>query len=242
MLVEAERLIAITSDIDWAENEVISYMLAILDNYDIRATFFCTHDVSSVNGIKKHEMAIHPDFTVGRAEIEVIRELKALFPEAKGTRSHCLYLHTRLFDIYQEFGLEYCSNYLILNQIVHPFYNNFYSILEIPMFFEDDLYISTSPDFTISSLDMQSEGLRVFNFHPVHIFLNTKELSDYQEAKKYFHQPSRMLKYRNRGKGTCDLFIELLDYVKSQHLEVRTLGEINSYWREYAQGQKNEAK
>ena len=29
--MEAERLIAITSDIDWAEDEVISYMLAILD-------------------------------------------------------------------------------------------------------------------------------------------------------------------------------------------------------------------
>lgn len=30
-----ERLIAITSDIDWAEDEVISYMLAILDDYNI---------------------------------------------------------------------------------------------------------------------------------------------------------------------------------------------------------------
>jgi len=228
--MKSERLIAITGDIDWAEDEVISYMLAILDDYDIKATLFCTHDVSSVGGIKKHEMAIHPDFTPGRAEIEVIRELKALFPEAKGTRSHCLYLHSRLFDIYREFGLEYDSNYLIPNQVVHPFYKS-RNVLEIPMFFEDDLYISTSPDFTISSLDMQSEGLRVFNFHPIHIFLNTRQLSEYQEAKKYIHKPSRMLKYRNKGKGICDLFIELLEYIKKHHIKTCTLDEVNDCWR-----------
>ena len=63
-----ERLIAISSDIDWAGDEVLSYMLAILDDYNIKATLFCTHDVSSIKGIEKHELAIHPNFISGRAE------------------------------------------------------------------------------------------------------------------------------------------------------------------------------
>lgn len=249
--MEGNRLVAITSDIDWAGDEVISYMLAILDDYGIRATFFCTHDVSSIKGIERHELAIHPNFTAGRAEVEVIRELKTLFPEAKGIRSHGLYLHGYLFNIYREFGLEYDSNYLIPNQMVHPFYIS-ENVLEIPMFFEDDLYVSTSSDFTIASLNMQSEGLTVFNFHPIHIFLNTRRLSDYDHAKKYFRQPHRMLKYRNKGKGMHDLFIELLEYIKSHHLRTCTLSEINSCWRrhashspnyqDYSEGQKNEAK
>lgn len=225
-----ERLIAITSDIDWAGDEVISYMLAILDDYNIKATLFCTHDVSSIRGIKRHELAIHPNFISGKAEREVLRELKTLLPEAKGIRSHCLYFHSRLFDIYRELGLKYDSNYLIPNQIVRPFYIS-EKVLEIPIFFEDDLYISTSSDFTLDSLDIQSEGLRVFSFHPIHIFLNTRQLSDYEEAKKYLHEPSRLLRYRNKEKGICNLFIELLEYIKSNHIQTRTLCEINSSWR-----------
>ncbi len=218
-------IFAITSDIDWAEDEVITYMLDILDEYDCKATLFCTHDISSIKGIDKHELAIHPNFTSGRPEVEVLRELKTLFPKAKGTRSHCLYLHSKLFDIYRELDLVYDSNYLVSNQIVHPFYLSD-NILEIPMFFEDDSYLSKSSDFTLASLDMQSDGLRVFNFHPIHIFLNTRQLSDYEDAKKYSCEPNKIAGYRNKGEGICDLFIQLLKYIKSHDLETRTLGEI----------------
>lgn len=223
-------MISITSDIDWANDKVISYMLDILKQYNIQATLFCTHDVSAVKNIKNHELGIHPNFMVRKSNASVIKELKALFPEARGIRSHCLYVHDRLFDIYPDFGIEYESNYLIPNQIVNPFhkYNN---VFEIPIFFEDDLYFSNAPLFTVESLDIERPGVKVFSFHPIHIFLNTQKLSDYQEAKKYLQEPDKLLKYRKKGKGIGSLFIELLEFIRTKQLKTYTLGEINDYWR-----------
>lgn len=228
--MKTDRLFAITSDIDWASDEVIRYMLEILYEYDIRATLFCTHEISSVKGIEKHELAIHPNFTRDKAEEQAIKELKGIFPQAKGIRSHCLYHHSRLFPIYHEFGLEYDSNCLIPNQIVHPFYAS-HDIIRIPMFFEDDHYISTSPDFNLTSLDMQSQGLRVFNFHPVHVFLNTVQPANYEAAKKYLQEPGKLLLLRKNERGICNLFVELLGYIKSHNLKTCTLYEVNHAYR-----------
>lgn len=226
-----ENLVVISSDIDWAGDEIISYMLEILDKYDFRATFFCTRDVSSVNGIKKHELAIHPNFIGDKPEIEVIRKLKKTFPEAKGIRGHCFYHHNRLFQVYRDFGLEYDSNLLIPNQVVRPFYA-LHDIVRIPVFFTDSTYIfSTSPDFNLASLNMKDGGLRVFNFHPVHVFLNTVRPSDYEAAKKYIQEPNKILKFRKSERGICDLFIELLEYIKYHGLKTCTLYEVNESYR-----------
>ena len=224
-------IVAITSDIDWASDEVISYMLEILGEYDIRATLFCTHDISSVNGIEKHELAIHPNFFGGKTEVEVLKELKAIFPEAKGIRAHCLYHHSRLFPIYREFGIEYDSNYFTLNQTVYPFYAP-HDILRIPIFFSDNWYISTHRDFTLASTDMQSQSLRVFDFHPSHIFLNRYEMSNVETTKKYRQEPSTLLTYRNIEKrGICDMFRELLEYIGEAGIKTCTLNDINTACR-----------
>jgi hypothetical protein len=230
--MKSKKLFAITSDIDWASDEVIEYMLEILAKYNVRATLFCTHAVSSVKGIDRHELAIHPNFTRDKAEEQVIKELKAIFPEAKGVRNHRLYHHSRLFPIYREFGLEYDSNCLIPNQIVHPFYAS-HDIIRIPMFFEDDQYISTSPDFRLASINMRSQGLRVFNFHPGHIFLNRCDLANIETTKKYRQEPGKLLNYRNLEKrGIYDFLTELLEYIKKYNLETCSLDVINKYYRE----------
>ena len=225
------NVLAITSDIDWSEDEIITYMLGILKEYDIQATFFCTHDVSHIQGIARHELAIHPNFTGEKTEPEVIQKLVMKIPQARGIRNHRLYLHSGLFGIYRDLGLEYDSNYFMPNQAVSPFFIS-PNILELPMFFEDDSYFLTSSDFTLNSLNLESNGLKIFNFHPIHIFLNTRHLSDYETAKDCFHHPHKLLQYRNKGRGTHNLFIDLLKYIRDRGLRTYTMNEINSLWRE----------
>ena len=232
------NIIAITSDVDWAHDDVIKYMLSILDEYNIKITFFCTHEIK-IKEMNKHELAIHPNFTKDKTDRETIQELMSLYPEAKGTRSHCLYRHSRLLEIYQEFGLEYESNYILPNQIIKPFFlpNN---VLELPIFFSDDFHFLESTDFNLNRLDLEREGLKIFNFHPIHVFLNTEQINTYENAKKYLHEPKKLIKYRNASKkGTCDLFRELCDYIKANNIHSYMLQEVNEIWRGYHMMNRN---
>ena len=59
-------------------------------------------------------------------------------------------------------------------------------ILQIPIFFMDDTHIgwSINVNFKLEQFNLKNNGLKVFVFHPIHIFLNTNDLKIYQRAKK----------------------------------------------------------
>jgi hypothetical protein len=67
----------------------------------------------------------------------------------------------------------------------------------------------------------------VFDFHPVHIFLNTENKFRYNEAKNYLNDPKKLLDYRNSEvPGTRDLLINLLKTCKEKELESNKLKDI----------------
>lgn len=170
-------MISITADLDWAPNYVIDNMIEILDKYSINATFFCTHKVD----IKKHELGIHPNFlpnsTQGKTPLVILTNLKKIFPRAKGVRAHNLLNYSSLYSLYKKVGIEYDSSIIIPLRETQP-YMKYPGILEIPMSFEDDLYFSNNKKtFRIKELRITKNKDFVFNFHPIHIFLNTNSIS-----------------------------------------------------------------
>ena len=227
-----EAHIIITIDIDWAHDEVLEKCVSILDKYGINATFFCTHK-HNVHIRNNHEMAIHPNYNYNDSYEETIKKLMEIYPQAKGVRSHCLYTYSKLYPIYEKYGLEYESNYLMYKQKgIKPFkmINN---ILQIPIFFADDTYIAMSKkaSFELEDINLKREGLKVFDFHPIHIFLNTKDLKTYQKAKKYYHKPEKLKDFYNEGEGIYSLFMKLLNYIKTNSIRTYTMNEINNIWR-----------
>ena len=52
-------------------------------------------------------------------------------------------------------------------------------------------------------------------------------------AKKYYHQPEKLLKFRRSQKrpGIRDFFKEFLSYIKENKISCKTLYEINHDWR-----------
>lgn len=55
------------------------------------------------------------------------------------------------------------------------------------------------------------EGVKVFDFHPIHIFLNTESLDRYERTRPYHQNPSELIKHRYKGYGTRNRLIELLE-------------------------------
>jgi len=217
------ELIAITSDLDWAPDQVLDFMLDPIGKLGIKATIFCTHRIHIGGG---HEIGLHPNYTKN-LERETLVNLMRSVPRCKGIRSHGLFIHSRLFQLYNELGIEYDSSYLIPMQIVEPF-NHPLGIVEIPMFFEDDAYFCDhSPSFNVSDLCLGKPGLKVFNFHPIHVFINTDTPRRYAKAKNFYQNPSHLIRYRKNGRGTRTLFLDLLEYIRKRGVETVTLGEVN---------------
>ena len=57
--------------------------------------------------------------------------------------------------------------------------------------------------------------MKVFDFHPIHVFLNTESLNRYERARPFFQNPKELIKHRYEGYGTRNRFIELLELAKS---------------------------
>ncbi len=56
-------------------------------------------------------------------------------------------------------------------------------------------------------------GLKVFDFHPIHVFLNTETLECYERTQTSHHSPNELIKHRCQGYGTRSRLIELLRLV-----------------------------
>ena len=72
----------------------------------------------------------------------------------------------------------------------------------------------------------------VFNFHPIHLYLNTKSLEHYEKSKSDFFIEKRLRQHINIGKGIKTDFLELIRYIKNNdEADFKTLGEVNKAMR-----------
>jgi len=220
--------IAISMDMDWAPDAVIADSLELLEKFNLRATLFMTHRTSLVENTA-HELGIHPYFKtldLGRH----LRERLEEFPQAKGTRSHTLFDTYQLQPLYEQLGLEYQSNVLMYRQPNIQSYQIGRMMTELPIYFMDNISIlidGNPPLFQQIEERLSRPGLKIFDFHPVHVVLNMECLEHYEKAKVHYHDAKELLGYRNTKKhGTRDFFIELLTYLNACQIQTHTLGEL----------------
>ena len=209
-----------TLDIDWAPEEVIEDSLQLFEKYNVPCTVFVTHRSKAIDGCnrKNFEIAIHPNYNPLLFEKsqntfdEITDSILALYPEAKGVRSHSTTQNAFFFQKFKEKGLLYEANLFL------PYWNSikafklWNSLVRIPYNWEDDIHYLYNKKYTDCELDTSTENLNVFDFHPIHIYLNTEAESRYIEAKKNYHQPELLRSLRNNvTTGTRDLLISLLE-------------------------------
>jgi hypothetical protein len=246
-----EPLIALSVDVEWAYPEVLSDLVRELDLRNLKATFFCTHAGVEVPG---HERGLHPNFRrdgdaqrrlrarLGDAAYlemndeavfdEILREALEFAPEAKGVRTHRLFYCSELLPLYQRAGLDYDSSYAFQGAShLQPVLKEA-EMLELPIFFMDHLdLISQRTGFRLESLQLDSPGLKVFDFHPNIVFTNAHSEAQYLASKANYHQPDKLRQQRFPGRGARTLFLELLDYAAEHRDRCLTLGEICRRWK-----------
>jgi hypothetical protein len=223
---------SVSIDLDWAPDPVLDYTLNLLAKHGVSATFFMTNKTTC--DMKGHELAIHPNFTSLDFEKHLLERLEE-YPNAKGTRSHSLFFTERLRPFYEKHKLVYQSNAMMyMQKDIKPFMMS-PTTLELPFYFMDTFYIIMNknvPAFEPNELNLDSEGLKIFDFHPVHIFLNTETLSRYESVKKHYKEPKELVKARNTGsRGVKDIFEDVLQFCKSSG-RAATLEQIHAAYKQ----------
>jgi hypothetical protein len=211
-------------DIDWAIDPIIDDVVSLLDAANIKATFFVTHDTKVLNRIRansNYELGIHPNFNPlieinpdALSAKETLQDILRVVPEAKVLRSHGMTHSGRWLSLYKELGIEYLSQYYMGGvDTIQPF-SHINGIVEAPIFFADDGYAferdlgkyNVEPSF-----NEKSEFLRVFNFHPIHLKLNTPDMSYYNRSRAFFTNLEELNNSVYEGHGVLSLFKQLIN-------------------------------
>lgn len=208
-----EKPLFLTFDIDWACDEVLADTIDMVEAVDVAATWFVTHDTPLLKRLRanpKFELGIHPNFNFllgsdarnGGSAGEVVNRLLAIVPEAKSVRSHSMAQSSNILQIFIENGFTHDANHFIPEQAeieLRP-WQLWNDLIKVPYFWEDDVACIYTKNTPIKDLTKRS-GLKVFDFHPIHVFLNTENLDRYERTREIHHKPEELIKHRYVGDG-----------------------------------------
>lgn len=229
-----EVIIVFSLDADWVSDEILEWAIGLFKNEGWPVTVFATNASEVLR--RSHndpyvDISIHPDFFQNNDHEKTILELIKLFPDSKGVRSHGLFEYANLLNLYRKHGLSWDSSQLLyLCRNIMP-YRHPSGLIRLPIFWEDDDYFSDNPDWRVERLGLEKSGVKCFDFHPIHLFLNTYIASQYTYAKErhFSHQALDDARYNGNDKGIYNFFIHLSEYIRQHSLKVSRMEEVCSW-------------
>ena len=211
----------LTFDTDWADDFIIEDTLEILTRYNHSATLFATGQSSLIRDLQSSrdfEIGIHPNFNPllfvkekTSTAYDIIDAMKTSFPTAKSIRSHSLTQNELLLDLLAAHDIKnICNHFLPFTKTgeIQPF--QLWNDLQlIPHRYQDNVSLKIP---SLKPLDLlNSNGLLVYNFHPIHLYLNTFSLKHYEKAKPFYHDRKGLEQHRHSGTGIRTEFIKLCE-------------------------------
>lgn len=218
----------ITLDVDWAPDFVIDDVANMLIAAGTRAVWFITHDSPAVRRLRERpdlfEIGIHPNFlpgsTHGSSETEVLAHCMAMVPEARLIRMHGLVQTSNLlYRIVSETQIEADVSLFLPHAgntaPVMYYWEGGKSLLRIPYVWEDDFeMVRPNSVWDLTDMIKSSAGLVVVNFHPIHIYLNSRELGPYRSVRARGNlvslSRSQVDTEINSGEGTRSAFLSAI--------------------------------
>lgn len=180
----------ITLDCDWAPDFILDSVFEKLENLKIKSTWFITNNSKFVQ--KNHdnpliELGLHPNFspdsTQGKTPESILENLKNILPHAKSIRTHGLMQSSNLLSKFHDFGIENDVSIILPRTInIIPHYSKYLKLFRYPFFWEDDEEFSYF-NWSLDALMLKTSGMKIFDFHPIHIFLNSNNIDSYLKLK-----------------------------------------------------------
>ena len=235
----------ITFDIDWAPDFAIKFVADELYRKKIKSTWFVTHASPAIEELKKNELielGIHPNFlpnsSHGKTTNEILQNLLKIIPNAKCIRTHGLYNSSYLYrEIARNETLENDSSILMpeipdLKPHTLYFEDAGSPLTRVPIFWEDDIEMyNPKKSWDFKNTKYHVNGMKIFNFHPLHIFVNSNNMDIWNALKDISNldklDQNVVNEYVNKdSKGVKDLFEEICEYISSKQGFSSTISEV----------------
>jgi hypothetical protein len=217
----------LTFDMDWAHDEIIQDTLNIINCNGVSSTWFVTHKsllLSQMMNDDNIELGIHPNFNKildgsnkenNTNSRSITEEAIKLVGNCNSIRSHSLTQSEKLLEEFQSLGLTHiCNLYIPLSANIElkPF-KLWDNITIVPHSWQDNVQLKLNNGF-FKNESINNQNLKVFNFHPIHIYLNTENLNRYENSRHLHKNPNELKKYRYNGVGVRSFLLELLKKTK----------------------------
>jgi hypothetical protein len=214
-------MIVLTFDTDHMTERMMDIFIDRIMPPDITATYFCSRPFASLRGAKG-ELAPHPVLEPSRPWLQAlqdkIREVEDFYQaEVEGLRTHSLVSSQQMMVQLNTLGLSYVSSIAIpYSANIAPFRGP-WGVVEIPIRYMDNMDLwardktglqSRCFDEAIIELAMTEGQHFCFDFHPIHIMLNTAQFADY-ETWVQRGRPELDDLVKRRCYGTRDFFLDL---------------------------------
>lgn len=233
--------IYLTFDTDWADDAVVRDSIDLLDARGVAGTVFATHTSPLLLELARHpriEVGLHPNFnplldTAPRAAAEaILAGIHEAFPAAVSVRSHSLFQSSRLQQLFAGRGLVFEVNQFIPSwsgMACRP-YREITGMIRVPYFWEDDVHVMAMANGLVRewSADamLDHAGLKVFDFHPIHVFLNTERMDRYDRSRDAHRDAARLAAHRCPLRGTRTFLIDLIDRGLARGFQFRRVADI----------------
>jgi hypothetical protein len=216
---EHAHTISISFDTDHMSDGRMSEFLARCP-FPGDATYFCTQAYEALSGTS-WELAPHPYLGKSSDWLQELRAKRAEFPDAVGWRSHsCVFSHI-VAEWLAFNGYLYASTHDDFGRAGLRPSLNMWGIWQMPIYYMDNLDLS-QPRFwpsanrpvmssEIISRALEIPGTYVFDFHPIHLLLNTPDPATYASLRGRFVNGESCEQLRHRGRGAHSFFNELVE-------------------------------
>jgi hypothetical protein len=192
----------------------------------VASTWFVTHMSPAVERLREDpellELGIHPNFLPGSdhgaSAPEVLRHCMGLVPEARSVRTHALVQSHHILEAIVAGTPVRVDLSIFLPGMAHiapvAYAVHDDELLRIAYYWEDDdQTLRAQPSWTFRR-HWEVAGIRVLDFHPLHVVLNSKDRSAYEAVKRLKPlrdlQPEDVEPFVNPGRGARSVFQEVL--------------------------------
>lgn len=229
----------LTFDMDWAIDEVLFDFYSLVKELSVVGVIHVTHETKFINMFREEKIldcGIHPNYNFllgggqneGESVEDILTKIKNIVPEAKCVRSHALTTSSIIESTYSNYGIEYDLNTYIPVQEgmkIFPYRVLTNGAMVLPFIFEDDVYLAESKRRTVDFyLGDDFEAPRIFNFHPIHLYLNTDKIETYENARPFFKDIKQLEKMRNtENYGIRDFFTDLIEMAKKDEWNMKKI-------------------
>ncbi|HET8893907.1 MAG TPA: hypothetical protein VFM96_07415 [Gaiellaceae bacterium] len=235
--------VVVTLDADWAPAHVLDAVADRLAEHGIPATWFVTDENVAVDRLRARpdlfELGIHPNFLAGSTHGGTVEEVLAhcmeLVPEARTVRTHALVQSTPILDalmtqtpIQRDVSVFLPYAPYAIGPVLYR--SRAGSLLRLPYCWDDNFeLVQDDPTWDLDATLARCPGaLRIFNFHPIHVALNSSGFDAYEALKLDTPRladatPAALAERLNLGHGVATLFDALLERLAHEGTAVKAV-------------------